>query len=260
MKTEDQTIFQPIQGDTEFSFQCHPGIACFNHCCSKLNLTLTPYDIVNLKKLLQLDSSSFLDRYTRIFVDRQTGLPGVRLKMLENNEKSCPFLTPEGCAVYQARPAACRLYPLGRATARPQRSSTGITEKFFLVRESHCLGFKENLSWTPAEWIKHEGLHAYLEVNDPWQQAVMEISLTHNNENSEKKNNMFFMASYNLDRFRAFIFKSSFLERFDVDETTKEGIYQNDEALLLFAIEWIKFAFIGKKSAVIKVKNPGIKL
>jgi hypothetical protein len=224
-----------------------------------LNLTLTPYDIVKLKKVLGLDSISFLDRYTRIFVDRQTGLPGVRLKMLKNEEKSCPFLTPEGCAVYQARPAACRLYPLGRATARPQASITGITEKFFLVRESHCLGFNEKRSWTPAEWIKHEELEAYLEVNDPWQQVVAQLSLTHHDENSEKKKNMFFMASYNLDRFRIFIFKSSFLKRFTVEETTKKEIYQNDEALLLFAIEWIKVAFIGKESKVIKVKNPGIK-
>lgn len=255
MSSKDQTTFQPIQRDTAFSFRCHPGIACFNRCCAKLNLTLTPYDIVMLKTFLQLDSGLFLDRYTRIFFDRRTGLPSVRLEMLENEEKTCPFLTSEGCAVYQARPAACRLYPLGRATARVCASNLGVTEKFFLVRENHCLGFNEDLTWTPAEWIKHEGLGAYLEINDPWQQAVAELPPLRRDGDGEKKKNMFFMASYNLNRFRTFIFKSSFFERFDLGSVKKEEIYHNDKSLLIFAIEWIQFALIGKQSELIKVKS-----
>jgi hypothetical protein len=223
-----------------------------------LNLTLTPYDIIKLKNLLQLDYTSFLDRYTRFFLDKQTGLPSVRLKMLENEEKSCPFLTPEGCAVYQARPAACRLYPLGRATALSHPSGNGLTEKFFLVKESHCLGFNESLKWTPAEWIKHEGLDAYLESNDPWQQVVAELPPLGQDEDGEKKKNMFFMASYNLDLFRKFIFGSSFLKRFELIDLNKNEIRDNDEKLLFLSIEWIRLVFTGKESKFIRFKNRGI--
>jgi uncharacterized protein len=256
VESKDQTTFQPIQKDAGFSFRCHPGIACFNRCCSKLNLTLTPYDIIRLKKWLEMDSSSFLDRYTRIFIDRQTGLPGVRLKMLENEERSCPFLTPEGCTVYQARPAACRLYPLGRATARPESSTDGLMEKFFLVKENHCLGFNEKRRWTPVEWMAHEGLDAYLAVNDPWQQTIADLPVVGPTDNGEKKKSMFFMASYNLDRFKVFLFKSSFFKRFDVDDATKIQIFQKDEDLLLFAIKWIRYSFIGEKSSLIKTSAP----
>jgi uncharacterized protein len=255
VETKDQTTFQPIQRDTVFSFRCHPDIACFNRCCSKLNLTLTPYDILRLKNLLQMDSSSFLGRYTRTFVDRQTGVPCVRLNMLENEEKSCPFLTADGCSVYPARPAACRLYPLGRAIARSQSSRLAILEKFFLVKETHCLGFNENQGWTPAEWMKHEELDAYLVINDLWQLAVAEMPRPHHDEAGEKKKNMVFMASYDLDRFRNFIFKSSFFERFDLDDMKKSEIYKDDKLLLLFSIEWIKFVFMGKETETIKVKK-----
>jgi hypothetical protein len=154
------------------------------------------------------------------------------------------------------RPAACRLYPLGRATANPDTAASGLIEKFFLVRESHCLGFNEAQRWTPAEWITHEGLNAYLAINDPWQQAVAGLNVPGSDENGEKKKSMFFMASYNLDRFKDFLFKSSFLERFYVDETTRQGISRNDENLLRFAIEWIRYSFLGEKSKVIKVSVP----
>ena len=33
---------------------------------------------------------------------------------------------------------------------------------------------------------------------------------------------MFFMVSYNIDKFRSFVFESSFLERFEVDAETLE--------------------------------------
>ncbi|MDA8405004.1 MAG: YkgJ family cysteine cluster protein, partial [Desulfobacteraceae bacterium] len=40
-------------GDT-FAFRCHPGAACFNQCCRNLNFFLNPYDIIRLKKHLNI--------------------------------------------------------------------------------------------------------------------------------------------------------------------------------------------------------------
>jgi uncharacterized protein len=252
---DDQATFEPILKESKFSFRCHPGIACFNRCCAKLSLTLTPYDIVKMKNMLGIDSQSFLDHYTDLFLDNRTGLPGVRLRMLQDENRSCPFLTSKGCAVYQARPAACRMYPLGRATAQPYHRKSGFTEKFFLVKENHCLGFNENPTWTPGQWMAHEGLDTYLAFNDPWQQAVAGLSASAQDENSDRKKTMFFMASYNLDKFRDFLFKSSFFERFHVDKKTRQEIFQNDEILLGFAVEWIKCSLLGMESEVIRLKG-----
>jgi len=58
---------------------------------------------------------------------------------------------------------------------------------------------------------------------------------------------MTFMALYNLDKFRDFVFKSTFLDRLEVEPERIEKIRNNDEDLLLFAFDWVKFGLFGKK-------------
>ena len=38
-----------LKEDAEFNFACHPGVSCFNQCCSDVNIFLTPYDVLRLK-------------------------------------------------------------------------------------------------------------------------------------------------------------------------------------------------------------------
>ena len=51
---------------------------------------------------------------------------------------------------------------------------------------------------------------------------------------------MFFMVSYNIDKFREFVFESSFLKRFDIDEKTLIKIKNDEIELLQFGVEWLK--------------------
>ena len=64
------------------------------------------------------------------------------------------------------------------------------------------------------------------------------------------------MAMYNLDKFRDFILKSTFLDRFDVDGIRLEKIKRNDVELLKFGIDWIKFGVFGQK--LFKVKESAV--
>jgi hypothetical protein len=64
---------------------------------------------------------------------------------------------------------------------------------------------------------------------------------------------MVFMALYNLDKFREFIFESTFLDRFDVDPARIIKIQRSDEELLKFAFDWIKFGIFGQ--ILFKVKD-----
>jgi len=52
---------------------------------------------------------------------------------------------------------------------------------------------------------------------------------------------MFFLASYNIDKFREFVFSSSFLERYDIDAETREKIKNDEIELLNFGMRWLKF-------------------
>ena len=51
-------------GEKEFAFRCHPGVSCFTVCCQNVDLDLYPYDIIRLKRALQIDSEAFVRTYT----------------------------------------------------------------------------------------------------------------------------------------------------------------------------------------------------
>jgi hypothetical protein len=59
---------------------------------------------------------------------------------------------------------------------------------------------------------------------------------------------MAFMATYNPDRFRAFIFDSSFLQRYKVKNDLVKKLRKDDLALLEFGFAWVKFFVWGIKS------------
>jgi hypothetical protein len=56
---------------------------------------------------------------------------------------------------------------------------------------------------------------------------------------------MFMMACYNLKKFREFIFRSSFLTKFELSSEDIELIRENDVILLEFSFKWLKFALFG---------------
>ena len=57
---------------------------------------------------------------------------------------------------------------------------------------------------------------------------------------------MAFMACYNVDKFRDFVFNSSFLSRFDVNKDRMEKIQSDDATLLIFGFDWVRFFLTGK--------------
>ena len=230
--------FQALDGD-EFQFACHPGVTCFNQCCADLNLVLTPYDIIRLKNRLGLTSEAFVENHTVSEEETSGRFPKIKLKMTDRPGRPCPFVTPKGCSLYADRPGACRTYPLGRGSA------PGGREMFFLVTEDHCLGFREPRSWTVEEWLKDQGLEPYNRFNDLWMEILTEKASLGPEEHHVKKIQMFNMVSYNIDRFRDFVFNSRFLSLFDFGPNLIESIRGSDEALLELGFRWLRFALYG---------------
>jgi len=240
-------IFRPLTENT-FRFSCHKGISCFNECCAKLRLILTPYDVLRLKNRLGLSSEEFLDKYTDTDLKSDSRFPMARLKMKDDKKRRCPFVTVNGCRVYEDRPGACRLYPVGRASRLGRADGEkDAGEKFFLVEESHCFGFQEKSLWTLEEWLSHEGVSEYNTMNDKWLEIIGSNKSLGPKEAIPKKVRMFFMASYNLDKFREFIFQGRFFSLFDVDQELKGRLKNDDVALMGFAFDWLKFSLFGEK-------------
>ena len=72
------------------------------------------------------------------------------------------------------------------------------------------------------------------------------------NQLTPQKIEMFFMVCYNIDAFKDFVFKSSFLDRFEVEQETLDQIKDDDVALLRFGYRWLRFALFGEKTMTVK--------
>ena len=58
------------------------------------------------------------------------------------------------------------------------------------------------------------------------------------------------MVSYNIDKFRSFVFDSTFLERMPVDDKTREKLKTDDVALFEFGVKWLKALLFKPKDPV----------
>jgi Fe-S-cluster containining protein len=240
-------------GDGEFPFECHAGVSCFTFCCRNVNLTLYPYDIIRLKKSLNIDSEEFMRTHTFLQKEHNPCFPSVKLKLLTDDKKSCPFLKEDGCSVYNDRPSACRTYPLEVAVGK-ENNESATEEYFFLTNHSYCLGHGEAKRQTVKQWSRSQKLHAFNLMNSLW--AEVDALFASNPWKGEgaggEKQQIAFMVCYNIDSFREFVRMHKLIQQFRVDKPTKKMILSEDSELLKFGFEWLKLILTGKSSLVMR--------
>jgi Fe-S-cluster containining protein len=192
---------------------------------------------LRLKERLRLKAGDFLKAYTRTEPHDKSGLPMVIMDM-PRFEGRCPFVRPvTGCTVYSDRPATCRYYPVGQGTLITEQ---GVEEFYFFVREEHCKGYEEDAEWTIASWRADQGVDKYDAMNLEWKTMMLRRGQDGGPVTDERGNKLFYMVMYDLDQFRRFVFKSRFLELFQVDEDILEKIWDDDEELLKFGYQYVK--------------------
>ena len=213
LETNGELSAKRLKEGEGFFFRCHHGLSCFNLCCRNLNLMLYPYDVLRLRERLGITSDVFLDQHVDIVLRPGNHFPEVLLKMTENEEKTCPFLTEKGCSVYPDRPDACRTFPMEQGVIYNKDGNPSEFAYFFRPPD-FCLGQHEKTKWTPESWIKDQDAKTYqvmtarwgglkrLFQSDPWQGQGPGCP----------PGKMAFMAAYNIDKFRDFIFQSTFLK------------------------------------------------
>ncbi len=234
-----------LTGQSKMNFRCYPGIGCFTKCCSGIRIQLSPYDIYALKKRLGMTCDEFLAAHTQqSFIDR-TSLPITVLKMNNDEARSCPFVTTEGCTVYSDRPLTCRYYPIGMGIMKQFDKGTG-TNFFIKIKEDHCLGHNEDKVWTIDEWRADQGSTAYDEINNDWMEVVLKAKTLGMVEFSQKSLALFSMVSANLDSFRKFVFESQFLKAYEIDQDVVKRIKEDDIELLKFSLSWLRFTMYGE--------------
>jgi len=246
MKTIDLNQIDSLPGvrldkNDTFSFHCHSKLSCFNLCCRNLNLFLYPYDVLRLKNHLGISSGLFLDKYVDIVLRPSSFFPEVLLNMADNDEKTCPFLSESGCGVYADRPDTCRFFPMERGALYNAKTKKTEILRFFNPPE-FCLGKHESSQWTPLEWAQDQDAALYDHMTVLWSEVkrLFEKNPWKTPDNADGPDGkMAFMAAYNVDSFREFVFDSSFLKRFKTPKSVLKKIKNSDVELLQFGFQWI---------------------
>ncbi|MGD9105781.1 MAG: YkgJ family cysteine cluster protein [Desulfobacterales bacterium] len=233
-------------------FDCHPEVACFTRCCKDADMYLYPYDIIRMKNRLDISSERFLEKYSIQAFRDNPYFPSLMLKMSDDEEKSCPFLCSEGCTIYEDRPFSCRSYPLERAVAR-NGNENGRKVLYFIMHHSYCLGHKESREWTVTEWIESQEMDLYNAMNDLWVDidSIFRANPWGHQGIDSPALKMAFMACFNIDMFKKFIFESSFLSRFVLSGESIENLKRSDVELMKFGFDWTKFFLTGSGPLVL---------
>ena len=245
-----------IRPGESFHFRCYPGIGCFNRCCRNLNLFLYPYDVIRLRARLGITSDELLDRHVDVVLRPGSHFPDVLLRMSENEEKTCPFLGAEGCSVYPDRPDTCRTFPLEQGLLH--HAETNEDEPVFFFRPpDFCMGQREGKKWTVPGWVEDQEARDYHRMTIRWAelQRLFQDDPWGAEGPTGTRAKMAFMAVYNIDRFREFVFGSSFLKRFTLKPELLGRIKKDDAQLLLLGFDWIKLFLWGIRSRQLKPKG-----
>lgn len=242
--TTDNTGNINLDQDTHFHFACNKGSGCFTECCGDVIIFLSPYDIVRMKNKLGIPSYTFLEKHTILPIHKEMRFPIRILKMKDDENKRCPFVTDDGCRIYDVRPWPCRMYPV---TEEPAPEG-GLNKTYMLIREDRCKGHNsaDCSAFTVGQWLDNQGLREYEEINDLFLKVTNSKFFDAGGTLNEQKMHMFHTAAYDIDRFRMFVFETKFLTMYAVDEERLQKMKDDDVELLRFAFDWLRFSLFGE--------------
>jgi len=221
-----QAVFR---ADSPLRFACHHDLPCFTQCCRDVNIYLTPYDILRLRRALKMGSGEFLARYTRHYLAKVTHVPVVQLAM-DPQTLRCPFVADDGCRVYDDRPWACRMFPLDLA------KEDGAYR--LLADKKRCFGLHEGKQWTVGQWLESQGVGPYEAMERAFHQ-VMPPDFQPGQRMEAGLGKLLYLA-YDLDRFDAIVQDPRFRAFYGIDDERYKAVRENEEEKLLLAFAYIR--------------------
>jgi Fe-S-cluster containining protein len=135
---------------------------CSSNCCTKsAPVILNPYEIA---LICRESGMSYEDLLDIVDTDRAKSFPLVMLP----RDPACHFWTGRGCGIYQGRPLACRLYPLGRVFEKG---------KSYIVHPelNICSGLSASPSATVAGYLGSQDVDLQVRMADTWIDFVSDI-------------------------------------------------------------------------------------
>jgi Fe-S-cluster containining protein len=145
------------------AFQLSCGVnGCTSNCCTKsAPIVLNPYEI---SLITRASKTSYEDLLDILDTDRANGFPLVMLP----RDPACHFWTGKGCRIYESRPLACRLFPLGRVY------DCGGSH-LVLPELNVCSGMTLSASRTVAAYLAEQDTAEQIRMADAWIAFVNEM-------------------------------------------------------------------------------------
>jgi Fe-S-cluster containining protein len=155
------TDVPPLLESDVLELSCGPDGCDANCCTNGPPIVLNPYEISRICAAAGLTYEDLLDI---VESGRADGFPIIMLP----RDPACCFRTENGCRIYEARPLACRLFPLGRVF-HDGRSH------MVLPGRNRCAGLVHAPARTVAEFLKDQNTQIYIKMADTWIEFVSEM-------------------------------------------------------------------------------------
>lgn len=104
-----------LRRDAAFSFACR---GCGNCCRGREDIVLSGFDLWRIAVRLRLPPRIVARGFCREAIGSVSHLPVLRLAPIKEKRNNCPFLTENYCAIHDAEPLVCALYPLAQEISR----------------------------------------------------------------------------------------------------------------------------------------------
>lgn len=200
--------------DDTFKFNC---TMCGKCCINREDILLTPRDVFQIAKHLEILIGDFIKKYCEAYVGDSSRIPIVRL-LPTGIDKRCPFLKGNRCDVNPVKPVVCALFPLGRCLtidSSKNRTEFMVSDVVYINQDPHCGDNRK--THTVREWLKTSNVPVEDEFFVKWHSAIAQIGITvHEVEKKadEERMNKYFSTLFGL-LYVAYDFDGDFLTQFD---------------------------------------------
>ena len=104
-----------LKRQAHFAFACN---GCGDCCRGREDIVLSGFDLWRIAARLRLPPQMVARGFCRASIGTVSHLPVLRLAPVKENRNNCPFLTGDHCAIHDAEPLVCALYPLAQEISR----------------------------------------------------------------------------------------------------------------------------------------------
>ena len=173
--------------DSSFLFRCTECGECCRNVPKEDKILLSPVDLYRAARCLDIEIQDVLAGYCDMIPGGESMLPLVILK--ERLDGSCSFLKKGKCAIHEAKPLACALFPLGRVAFL--NDVTGEQEFHYYLEEFDCAAQRDT-EVRVQDWLDRFDIETYDECVRLYKRLGGVCSrLMHEAETVEQKQEMF---------------------------------------------------------------------